>query len=64
MAAAHAPLGRLAEARQALAESNRIWPYDTIRTHFPHDLNSRVHATQMRNFRTRLPENTADAQEW
>lgn len=50
MAAAHAPLGRLAEARQALAELNRIWPYDTIRTHFPHDLNSRVHATQNEKF--------------
>ncbi len=35
IAAAHAGLGRLKEAHRAVAEANRIWPYDTVRTHVP-----------------------------
>ena len=28
-------LGRLKEAHRAVAEANRIWPFDTVRTHVP-----------------------------
>ena len=31
LAAAHARLGQLDEAHRAIAEANRIWPYDTVR---------------------------------
>ena len=35
IAVAHAGLGRFKEARRAVAEANRAWPYDTVRTHVP-----------------------------
>ena len=37
LAAAYARLGHFDEARRALAEANRIWPYDTVRNHWPED---------------------------
>ena len=38
IAAAHARLGHFDEAHRLVAEANRIWPYDTARSHFPDDL--------------------------
>ena len=38
MAAAHARLGRFDEAQRLVAEANHVWPYDTVRSHFPDDL--------------------------
>ena len=35
IAAANVRLGHLDEARRAVAEANRIWPYDTVRSHYP-----------------------------
>ena len=35
LTAAYAQLGRLEEAHRALAEANRLWPYDTVRSHAP-----------------------------
>src|SRR6202011_3493154 len=32
--------GRLDEARQAAAEAQRLWPFDTVRSHAPLDLRS------------------------
>ena len=37
MAAAYARLGELDRSRRALAEAERIWPFDTIRGHWPED---------------------------
>ncbi|HEY7577909.1 MAG TPA: tetratricopeptide repeat protein [Acetobacteraceae bacterium] len=41
IAAASALLGRLEEAHRAVAEADRMWPYDTVRIHFPTDPSSR-----------------------
>ncbi len=40
MSASLALAGRLEEARQAAAEAQRLWPFDTVRSHFPLDLRS------------------------
>jgi adenylate cyclase len=37
IAAAYVRLGHLDEARRAVAEANRTWPYDTVRSHYPVD---------------------------
>jgi tetratricopeptide (TPR) repeat protein len=34
LAAAYARLGKFEEARRSLAEADRRWPYDTVRSHF------------------------------
>ena len=38
IAASHARLGRLDEARRLVAEANHLWPYDTVRSRAPNDL--------------------------
>jgi TolB-like protein/class 3 adenylate cyclase len=40
IAAAFARLGRLDDAHRAVTEANRIWPYDTVRSHYPADPSS------------------------
>jgi Tfp pilus assembly protein PilF len=54
MVAAHARLGQFNEARHALAEANRIWPFDTIRTHWPEDPDSTAHAKQIKRYQSAL----------
>ena len=54
LAAAHARLGQLDEAHRAISEANRIWPYDTVRGHFPDDSSSRVGAEQVERFQAAL----------
>ena len=54
LAAAHARLGQLDEAHRAIAEANRIWPYDTVRSHWPDDPSSRVFAEQIERFQAAL----------
>jgi adenylate cyclase len=38
MAASHARLGHLDEAHRLVAEANHVWPYDTVRSRSPYDL--------------------------
>jgi tetratricopeptide (TPR) repeat protein len=54
LAAAHARLGQLDEAHRAIAEANRIWPYDTVRKHWPDDRSSRAHAEQIERYQAAL----------
>ena len=54
LAAAYARLGHLDQAHRALAEANRIWPYDTVRSHWPDDPSSRVHAAQIERYQSAL----------
>jgi len=54
MAAAHARLGHDELARRALAEANRLWPFDTVRGHSPLDPGSAVAAEQIRAYQDGL----------
>jgi adenylate cyclase len=54
LAASYARLGRYDEAHRALTEANRIWPYDTVRMHWPDDPSSRVYAEQIERFQAAL----------
>jgi adenylate cyclase len=54
LAAAHARLGQLDEAHRAIAEANRIWPYDTVRKHWPEDPSSHVYVEQIERFQAAL----------
>jgi adenylate cyclase len=53
LAAAYAYTGRDAEARRALAVANADWPFDTVRGHFPDDINP-VFSAQVRNYQDGL----------
>ena len=54
LAAAYARTGQMEEARQYLSKANRLWPYDTVRSHYPDDLSSRVFAAQIRGYQDGL----------
>ena len=54
LAAAYARLGRLDEAHHALDEANRLWPYDTVRSHAPPDPSSTVVAGQVEQYQAAL----------
>jgi adenylate cyclase len=54
LAAAYALIGRSDEARQTLAEANRLWPYATIRSQSPEDYSSEAAAEQIRHLREGL----------
>jgi TolB-like protein/DNA-binding winged helix-turn-helix (wHTH) protein/tetratricopeptide (TPR) repeat protein/rhodanese-related sulfurtransferase len=54
IAAAQAKLGHFDEAHRALAEANRIWPYDTVRSRGPEDLSSPLHAAQIERLQAEL----------
>ena len=54
LAAAHARLGHFDAAHRALAEANRIWPYDTVRNHWPEDPSSHVYVEQIEQFQAAL----------
>jgi adenylate cyclase len=54
LAAAYARTGQMSEAKHALVESDGLWPYDTVRMHWPHDRSSTVTAEQIRRFQDGL----------
>jgi adenylate cyclase len=54
IAAAQARLGHLGEAHRSLAEANRIWPFDTVRSHAPEDLSSPIYMAQVQRFQASL----------
>jgi adenylate cyclase len=49
LAVANARSGRMPEAKRALAEANRIWPYDTVRSHSPDKGTNAIFAAQVRS---------------
>jgi adenylate cyclase len=50
IAAAHALIGEIDEARRALAESDRVWPFSTLRSLGHENYQSSVYAEQFRHF--------------
>src|SRR5262249_47542386 len=54
LAVAYARTGEMPKARHALAEADRLWPYDTVRMHWPRDPSSSVYAEQVRRFQDGL----------
>src|ERR1700712_5989916 len=54
MAAAYAWLGEDDPARQTLAEADRLFPFDTVRGHWPEDPTSDVYAGQIRRYQEGL----------
>lgn len=54
MAAAYARMGEDDLARRALAEANRLFPFDTVRGHWPEDPTSAIYAQQIRNYQDGL----------
>jgi adenylate cyclase len=54
LAAAYAQTGQLAAAKHAVAEADRLWPYDTVRSHWPDDPSSPVYAEQIRRLQAGL----------
>jgi adenylate cyclase len=54
LAAAYARLGRLEEAHRAIADANRIWPYDTVQANHPEDPANRVCAAQIERYQAAL----------
>jgi adenylate cyclase len=54
LAAAYARTGRMAEAKQALAEADRIWPFGTARSSMPPAVNSSVFAEQIKQYQDGL----------
>jgi hypothetical protein len=54
LAAGYARRGRLAEAKHALGEADRLFPYDTVRSHWPDDPSSTVFAEQIRQMQEAL----------
>ncbi len=53
LAAAYALLGQESQAKHALEEADRLWPYGTVRSNFP-EYPSTVYAKQMRHFQDGL----------
>jgi len=54
LAVAYARTGRIDESKHALAEAQRAWPYDTVRSHYPDDPSSAVLADQVRHIQEGL----------
>jgi TolB-like protein/DNA-binding winged helix-turn-helix (wHTH) protein/tetratricopeptide (TPR) repeat protein len=54
LAAAYARTGQMEPARQALAEADRLWPFDTVRSHAPEVLTSSVYVEQYRRYQDAL----------
>ncbi len=48
LAVAHARSGHMREAKRALAEANRLWPYDTVRRRSPGEVSTAVYGAQIR----------------
>ena len=54
LAAAYARTGQMEEAKRALAEADRLWPYDTVRGRAPEILTSPVYVEQFRRYQDAL----------
>jgi adenylate cyclase len=54
LAAAYGRTGQMDEAKRALSEGDRLWPYFTIREVFPEELSSPVYVQQVRNYQAAL----------
>lgn len=54
LAAAYARSGQMEEARSALAEANRLWAYDTVRSRAPGILTSPTYIEQYRRYQDAL----------
>ena len=54
IAAARVRLGQLDEAHRAIAEANRLWPYDTVRAHWPEDPSSRQYVAHIESYQAAL----------
>jgi adenylate cyclase len=54
LAAAYARTGQIEEAKHALAEADRLWPYDTVRSYAPNELSSTIYAEQIRAYQAAL----------
>src|SRR5262245_57912777 len=54
IAAAYARTGQVEKARQYLTTADRLWPYDTVRSHYPNDPASSVFAAQVHRFQDGL----------
>lgn len=54
MAGAFARMGEIDKAHAALAMANRIWPFDTVRGHWPEDPTNAVYAQQIRSYQDGL----------
>ena len=54
LGAALARLGRLDEAHREIAEANRLWPYDTVRSHWPEDPTNPTYVAQIERFQAAL----------
>jgi TolB-like protein/DNA-binding winged helix-turn-helix (wHTH) protein len=54
LAAAFARTGQMDEAKRALSEGDRLWPYFTIRSVHPEELSSPVYMQQIRNYQAAL----------
>jgi adenylate cyclase len=53
LASAYARTGKNADARRMLAEADKDWPFDTVRGHFPDDINP-IFAAQVRQYQEGL----------
>ncbi len=54
LAAAYARTGQMEQAKHALAEADRGWPYSTVRMHWPDDPSSPIYAEQVRHYQDAL----------
>jgi tetratricopeptide (TPR) repeat protein len=54
MAAAYARIGEVSQAHRWLAEANRLFPFDTVRGHWPQDPTNAVFAQQIRSYQDGL----------
>jgi TolB-like protein/DNA-binding winged helix-turn-helix (wHTH) protein/Flp pilus assembly protein TadD len=54
LAAAYVRTGQMEDAKRALAEADRLWPYDTVRGHAPEILTSPVYVEQYRHYQAAL----------
>jgi adenylate cyclase len=54
IAAACVRLGQQDEAHRAIAEANRLWPYDTVRAHWPEDPSSRQYVAHVESYQAAL----------
>ena len=54
MASAYARMGQIDKSHETLAEANRSWPFDTVRSHWPEDPTSVVYAGQVRSYQEGL----------
>jgi adenylate cyclase len=54
LAAAYARSGRMDDAKHALAEADRLWPYDTVRSHSSDDQSRTVYWDQIGRFQDAL----------